>query len=322
MQSLKNYIDNFEDFIKKSEIFPKDPQNLYEPCQYLLGIGGKRIRPAVCLMANEMFGPVNDAAYSAAVAIELFHNFTLIHDDIMDEAPLRRGHETVHYKYGLTAGILSGDVMNIRAYQFIERIPDHLIPIILKEFNKTAIEVCEGQQIDMDFEKRNDVTIEEYIHMITLKTSVLVAVGMKIGALLNHANVDNATNLYEFGKNLGIAFQLQDDYLDTFGVATKIGKQLGGDILCDKKTYLAIKAELVANETQKQRLATLRTAQSLNKVADTITLFKELSIDTLTKDIIQQYTEMAIASLQKVDVEEDKKTIFYELINFLLHREY
>ena len=212
MHKFTDFVQQLEQRFSDTGLFPEQPIGLYEPCRYLLGIGGKRVRPALCLMGNEMFGPAGDDAMHAATAIELFHNFTLVHDDIMDKAPLRRGKETIHAKYGLTAGILSGDILCIYAYEHLAKVKNHL-PEIFKLFNKTAIEVCEGQQLDMDFEIRNDVTIDEYIHMIALKTSVLLACSLKIGAILGGASEDNADKIYEFGKNLGIAFQLQDDYL-------------------------------------------------------------------------------------------------------------
>ena len=219
MHSFTQLVEQFEQRLSQSLPFPELPGTLYDPCRYFLQIGGKRVRPVLCLMANELFGEINEDAWHGAIGIELFHNFTLIHDDIMDKAPLRRGKTTVHEKYGLTAGILCGDVMSIYAYDQLAHIEQNL-SLILHLFNKTSIEVCEGQQLDMDFESRNDVSIDEYIHMITLKTSVLLACSLKMGALLGGTTEGNANKLYTFGKNLGIAFQLQDDYLDAFGDTT------------------------------------------------------------------------------------------------------
>lgn len=322
MLSLESYLKSFEEFLSTNAKFPTAPQNLYEPCDYLLNLGGKRIRPIVCMMSNEAFGPLSTNAMYAACAIELFHNFTLIHDDIMDAAPLRRNKETVHQKYGLTAGILSGDVMNIWAYKCVEQIEDQYLAKVLRVFNKTAVEVCEGQQLDMDFEKRFDVTIPEYIHMIALKTSVLVAAGFQIGALLNNASEQDAALMYEFGKNLGIAFQLKDDYLDTFGTSNKIGKQIGGDIISNKKTYLAIKALEVANEAQKAQLTTLADETNQEtKVAATIELFKTLHIDTVTMNEIEHYNKIAMDALEAISLPKENKQAFYQLAQYLLHRD-
>ncbi len=250
MHSFTDLAAVFEDRFTASLPFPQAPATLYEPCRYLLQLGGKRIRPILCLMANELFEEISEDAWHAAIGIELFHNFSLIHDDIMDKAPLRRGQPTVHAKYGLTAGILCGDVMSTYAYDQLANIK-RALPQVLRIFNKTAIEVSEGQQMDMDFERRNDVHIEEYIHMITLKTSVLLACSLKMGAIAGGALGDNANKLYAFGINLGIAFQLQDDYLDAFGDTDKLGKQNGGDIIANKKTYLLLKA--LENATPSQR---------------------------------------------------------------------
>ncbi|NDC41840.1 MAG: polyprenyl synthetase family protein, partial [Chitinophagia bacterium] len=239
MHSFQELATLFEQRFVAQLPFPGQPASLYEPCSYFSQMGGKRIRPVLCLMASELYGDITIDAWHGATAVELFHNFSLIHDDIMDKAPLRRGKATVHEKYGLVTGILSGDVMNIYAYDALCKIDTNL-KHILETFNRTAIEVCEGQQLDMDFEARETVSIEEYLHMITLKTSVLLAASLKIGALTAGALPDNAERLYEFGKNLGIAFQLQDDYLDAYGDPERSGKQKGGDILADKKTFLSI----------------------------------------------------------------------------------
>src|SRR6478672_6488962 len=210
--------------------FPNEPSSLYQPNQYFLQLGGKRIRPVLCLMGNELFGEINPDAWHVATAIELFHNFTLIHDDIMDKAPLRRGNETVHEKYGENTALLAGDVMLVAAYEYLNRISPNYSSLIISLFNKTAREVCEGQQLDMDFEKRIDVGYEEYLNMINLKTSVLLAASLKMGTILGGALERNQKLIYEFGRKLGLAFQVQDDYLDAFGDPEKFGKQVGGDI--------------------------------------------------------------------------------------------
>lgn len=217
--------------------FPAAPASLYEPGEYFLSIGGKRIRPILCVLGNELFSEITEDAWSLATAIELFHNFTLIHDDMMDAAALRRGMQTVHTKYGDNTALLTGDVMLIRAYEKLQTINPAYLPKILSLFNTTAREVCEGQQLDMDFEKMPSVTLDAYIHMITLKTSVLLAASLEMGAILGGATPGNCKHLYEFGKNLGIAFQIQDDYLDAFGDPEKFGKEVGGDIRQNKKTF-------------------------------------------------------------------------------------
>ena len=216
--------------------FPDDPASLYDPAVYFLGLGGKRIRPVLCLMGNELFGPIEDDAWLLAIALELFHNFTLIHDDIMDRAPLRRGMATVHAKYGSATAILSGDVMLVVGYDYISRIQSPHIRKILQLYNQTAVKVCEGQQLDMDFEAREVVTMEDYLQMIELKTSVLLAASLQIGSIIGGAGLGNQQTIYQFGKNLGLAFQIQDDYLDCYGDASKFGKQVGGDI--DRKSVV------------------------------------------------------------------------------------
>ena len=222
--------------------FPDQPETLYNPAQYILGIGGKRIRPVCVLMGNQLFDKIDPDAYNAAAAIELFHNFSLIHDDIMDKAPIRRGMETVHTKFGESTALLAGDVMFVKAYEYLNKIKLAQLQKVLYLFNNTASAVCEGQQMDMDFETRETVGMDEYVNMITLKTSVLLAASLKLGAILGGAGEGNQNHLYEFGKNLGIAFQVQDDYLDAFGNPEKFGKKIGGDILANKKTFLMIHA--------------------------------------------------------------------------------
>jgi geranylgeranyl diphosphate synthase type II len=320
MQSFAALAQAFEERFVTSLPFPQQPITLYDPCRYLLALGGKRVRPVVCLMANELFTDINDDAWYAATGIELFHNFTLIHDDIMDKAPLRRGKPTVHEKYGLTNGILSGDVMNIYAYDQFARIAQPLAPV-LHLFNTTAIEVCEGQQLDMDFETREDVHIDEYIRMITLKTSVLLACSLKIGALLGGATDGNANKLYAFGKNIGIAFQLQDDYLDAFGDADKVGKQCGGDIIANKKTYLLLKA--LENATPEQHIAInqLLDGNDENKVAEMLTLFIVTGADAACRQAVEHYSHAAFGCLEEVAVTSKRKVALEELARYLLQRE-
>jgi len=320
MHSFEQLVSLFEkDFISTLP-FASQPDSLYEPCHYLLKLGGKRVRPILCLMGNELFGEIKQDAWYAAKGVELFHNFTLIHDDIMDKAPLRRGNPTIHAKYGITAGILCGDVMCIYAYNQIAHIQNSL-QAVLQLFNKTAIEVCEGQQWDMDFETRNDVSIEEYIHMITLKTSVLLACSLKMGALLGGATEGNANKLYEFGKNLGLAFQLQDDYLDAFGDATKLGKQNGGDILANKKTYLLLKALENANEQEKKEITYWLQHDEPNKIEAMLTLFRATKADIQCRNAVKHYSQQAFHSLEDIAVLNKRKEHLHALATYLLQRD-
>ena len=238
---LTSYQTNFEEYLNKKN-WIREPKNLYEPIDYIIQLSGKRIRPILTLMAADILSGNFTKALPAALAVEVFHNFTLVHDDIMDDAPLRRGKKTVHEKWDLNRGILSGDAMLILAYQYFENYPPTVFQKLAILFSKTAIEVCDGQQLDIDFETRKEVTISEYLNMIRLKTSVLVAAALKMGAIVAEASEKNADLLYEYGLNLGLAFQLQDDYLDTFGDPETFGKQVGGDIIENKKTFLYIKA--------------------------------------------------------------------------------
>jgi len=322
MQSFQDISLMFESHLKSSVPFPDHQENLYEPCRYLLEAGGKRIRPALCLMAAEMFGGINEDVFHAAMAVELFHNFTLIHDDIMDKAPLRRGKPTVHAKYGLTTGILSGDIMGIYSYQCLGNVSPQYLPGIFAIFNKTAIEVCEGQQWDMDFENQDEVSIDEYLKMIELKTSVLLAASLKMGAVLAGANEEDAHNLYEFGKHMGIAFQLQDDYLDTFGTEEKIGKKPGGDIRANKKTFLMLKSRELANENALVQMDVALEQADDEKVENVRNLFLELNIDKHSKDIINQYSDQSFNYLDKIHLPEERKAYLRSLAEWLLNRQY
>ena len=320
MRHFKELVTSFETRIAKLQPFPELPENLYEPCRYLLGLGGKRVRPVLCLMGNELFGELKDDAWHAALGIELFHNFTLVHDDIMDKAPLRRGNPTIHAKYGLTAGILSGDILCIYAYAHFAKV-QHNLSAVLQLFNQTAIEVCEGQQLDMDYESRDDVSISEYINMIALKTSVLLACSLKCGAVIGGADADNADKAYEFGKNLGIAFQLQDDYLDAFADTDKLGKQNGGDIKANKKTYLLLKAQELANDTQTKEIAALLATDADDKVARMLKVYNDTGADEACRNEVKQYSDKAFKNLEEIDVPEERKQPLFELATYLLHRD-
>lgn len=322
MQTFQSLLEQFENKITYPELFPEMPQNLYNPCRYLISLGGKRIRPIACLMATELFGnDISTSAWNAAIAIELFHNFTLIHDDIMDKAPLRRGMPTIHAKYGMTAGILGGDAMSIYAYQSLAKVEINF-KLVIDIFNTTAIEVCEGQQLDMDFEQREDVGIDEYIDMIRLKTSVLLAASMKIGALIANTSSENCENIYNYGKYLGVAFQLQDDFLDAFGESGKLGKQKGGDIIANKKTFLHIQALKNANS---QQLDEIKYWQSQNdnkeKVPSMLRLFEETNAHTLCREKVLYYSKKAFDCLDKIPIENKNKEALYSLGKMLLNRD-
>jgi len=301
--------------------FPEHTPSLYDPAQYILGLKGKRVRPVCVLMGNELFDEINPDAYHIATAVELFHNFSLIHDDIMDKAPLRRGMETVHTKYGESTAILAGDAMLIQAYEYLVKIkPDHLRKI-LQLFNKTAKEVCEGQQLDMDFEKREEVNFDEYLNMITLKTSVLLAASLQLGAIIGGARESNQHHVYEFGKNLGIAFQIQDDYLDAFGDASLIGKQIGGDILANKKTFLMIHTLEKASAVQQKELKRLMTDNPSDKVEKVLQLFKDCKADNWTTSLKDTYLEAALKQLDDTAVLASRKEPLIELSHSLIKRD-
>ncbi|MEY2739025.1 MAG: hypothetical protein RL259_934 [Bacteroidota bacterium] len=311
MHSVSFYQEKIRDHFSKI-VAQKEPKNLYEPINYILSLGGKRMRPVLTLMASEVFNADCEKAIPAATSIEVFHNFSLIHDDIMDDAPLRRGHQTVHEKWDLNTGILSGDAMLILAYQFFENYKPETFQKLAKLFSKTALEVCEGQQYDVDFELRNDVTIPEYLKMIEYKTAVLVGAAMKMGAIVAETSDENANLIYDFGLNLGLAFQLQDDYLDAFGNPETFGKQVGGDIIENKKTYLYLKAMEFANTEAQQQLAHLFASQpsdSQGKIATVTNIFNASGASEATKKAIQEFTFKAFETLEKMDIATEKKVI-------------
>ncbi len=302
--------------------FPLHTATLYDPAQYILQLGGKRVRPVCVLMGNELFGDVISDAFHAATAIELFHNFSLIHDDIMDKAPMRRGMETVHQKYGDSTALLAGDVMFVRAYEYLNKIEVHNLQKVLHLFNETAAAVCEGQQLDMDFEKRTTVSLDEYVQMITLKTSVLLAASLQLGGILGGAGESNQRHLYEFGKNLGIAFQVQDDYLDVFGDPEKFGKQVGGDILSNKKTFLQIYVMETASADQLKILQQLMRENAPDKVQQVTQLFKDCKVDAWAKELKDKYLQTALQHLEDTAVTAARKKPLTELAAYLIQREY
>ena len=311
MHSIKQYQEFISEYLSEQQIV-REPKNLYEPISYILALGGKRIRPTLALMTAEIFGTDYKKALPAALAIEVFHNFSLIHDDIMDDAPLRRGNETVHEKWDLNTGILSGDAMLILAYQYFEQYEPTVFRDLAKLFSKTAIQVCEGQQWDVDFENRDAVTIPEYLKMIEYKTAVLVAAAMKMGAIIATTSTENCDLIYDFGLNLGLAFQLQDDYLDAFGDPATFGKQVGGDIIENKKTYLYLKAKEFSTTEQREELMHLFSIQptdSSDKVASVKLVFQKTGAADATQQAIAHFTMKAFETLEKMDISQDKKAI-------------
>lgn len=320
MQSFTTLIDRFNKHFSTSH-FPSKPTSLYEPCDYFLGIGGKRIRPVLCLMGNELFDDIHTDAFAVATAIELFHNFTLVHDDIMDNASLRRGMQTVHVKYNSSTALLAGDVMMIRAYEYLNTIqPNHLHRII-KLFSTTAKEVCEGQQMDMDFEKEAVVSLEDYIQMIGLKTSVLLAASLQMGAILGGASEGNLNHIYAFGKNLGIAFQIQDDYLDAFGDPQKFGKEVGGDIKQNKKTFLLLHALETANDQQKKELQELMEQNPIDKIEKVLSIYKTCGVDEWALTLKKNYLHTALQHLDDIAVVSSRKKPLQELAAYLVQRD-
>lgn len=311
MHAIDQYQEFFISYLQ-SQNLNKEPKNLYLPIEYILGLGGKRIRPVLTLMAAEVFDTDYKKALSAAMAVEVFHNFSLVHDDIMDDAPLRRGHKTVHEKWNINTGILSGDAMLIIAYQCFEQYEPQLFKELTKLFSETALQVCEGQQWDVDFETRNDVNIDHYLKMIQNKTAVLVAAALKMGALIAQTSPENANLIYEYGLNLGLAFQLQDDYLDAFGDPESFGKQIGGDIIENKKTYLYLKAiEFLTPESasQLQQTFSVQLQDNRHKIETTKSLFVESGAAQATIQAIEVFTLKAFESLEKLEISQDKKAV-------------
>lgn len=315
MHSIQQYQEFFSDYLQ-SQSKNKEPKNLYEPIHYILQLGGKRMRPILTLMSAEIFDTDYAKALPAALAVEVFHNFSLVHDDIMDDAPLRRGNVTVHEKWNVNTGILSGDAMLILAYQYFEEYEPTIFLALAKLFSKTALEVCEGQQWDVDFETRNDVTIPEYLKMIECKTAVLVAAAMKMGAIIAETSQENANLIYDFGLNLGLAFQLQDDYLDAFGNPETFGKQVGGDIIENKKTYLYLKAMEFLSSNEKEELFhlfSIHPEDNSTKIETVKEIFNSSGAAQATQKAIQDFTLKAFETLDKMNISEDKKAM---LTNF------
>lgn len=322
MLSIEKYQHEFVEYLENYATV-KEPKGLYQPIQYILNLGGKRLRPVLTLLTAEIFNGHYKEALNAALSVEVFHNFSLVHDDIMDDAPLRRGHQTVHEKWNVNTGILSGDAMLIMAYQLFENYHADTFQALAKLFSKTALEVCEGQQYDVDFETRSDVAINEYLKMIEYKTAVLVGAAMKMGAIVANASVEDQDTIYEFGKNLGIAFQLQDDYLDAFGDPKTFGKQVGGDIIENKKTYLYIKALEFSESETKLKLANLfsTTLDSNEAKIETVkAIFVDSGAAEASKKAIQDYTDKAFNVLETLNISADKKLVLKTFGTNLMNR--
>jgi len=302
---------------------PDTPPELYEPVRYILSMGGKRIRPALVILACDMFAGEVASALIPALAIEVFHNFTLLHDDIMDRSERRRGKPTVHVKYNENVAILSGDVMSILASRLMNQAPGVVLNVVHDVFTLTAMQVCEGQQMDMNFEELLSVSEEEYLTMIELKTAVLIAASLKIGAILGGSSQRDAEDLYEFGRNLGIAFQLQDDLLDTYGDPVVMGKNQGTDIVDNKKTFLAIQALEAASGTQKEELIGWLNEVDFDpkeKIKAVTAVFDALNIKKVTEKRIRDYYQQALTNLENLNRPEERKTELYNFASFLMNR--
>ena len=322
MLSIEKYQQEFTANLSKFKL-TKEPLGLYEPIGYILNLGGKRLRPVLTLMAADVFNGNYKHALNAALSVEIFHNFSLVHDDIMDDAPLRRGHKTVHEKWNINTGILSGDAMLIMAYQLFESYKPETFQLLAKLFSKTALQVCEGQQYDVDFETRNNVSISDYLKMIEYKTAVLIGAALQMGAIVANASESDQNNIYEFGKNLGIAFQLQDDYLDAFGDPKTFGKQVGGDIIENKKTLLYLKALELANKDEKAYLLRLyneKPVDNLYKIDQVKLLFLTTGSAEATQQEIKNYTNKALGVLDSLNISAEKKALLKTFAEQLMTR--
>ena len=322
MLSVEKYQDEFNKFLKNF-IPPSHPNNLYDPVKYILSLNGKRIRPILTLLTCDIFKKEYKSALNAALAVEVFHNFSLVHDDIMDEAPLRRGTETVHVKWDLNTAILSGDVMLILAYQLFENYSGDTFVSLAKLFSKTAVQVCEGQQMDIDYTKQKIVSVTQYLQMIEYKTAVLIGAAMKMGAIVAKKSKSIQNNIYNFGRNLGLAFQIQDDYLDTFGDKEKFGKIIGGDIIENKKTYLFTRALELLDENNTKKLLSLYSSKSddsAKKILEVKQLYLKCDIPNLVKSEIESYTTTAFECLEKTDISKTKKDFLRDFGNSLMKR--
>ncbi|MFB0937699.1 MAG: polyprenyl synthetase family protein [Urechidicola sp.] len=320
---IEAYKAEFQNYLKSKTVV-KEPKNLYEPIDYILSLGGKKLRPILALLSADAFGIDYRKAFDVALAIEVFHNFTLIHDDIMDDAPLRRGKVTVHEKWDINTGILSGDAMLILAYQYLESYDAPVFKKLTQLFSKTGVEVCEGQQLDIDFETRTDVSLEEYMYMIKLKTSVLVGSALQMGAIIAEVSDEQSSKIYDFGLNLGIAFQLQDDYLDAFGDPEIFGKQVGGDIIENKKTYLYLLTLNTLKGKEKEKFEELFSMQSADiqvKIYTAKQMFTSTGAVDKIKILIQDYTTKSFEILESIDIPTAKKDMLKNFGKNLMKRE-
>lgn len=323
MPGLAFFQKEFKSFLDQ-EIQLREPDNLYQPISYIMNLGGKRLRPVLTLMTTHLLGGDYKEALYAALAIEVFHNFSLVHDDIMDDAPLRRGRETVHEKWDVNTGILSGDAMLIKAYELLDYYESPQFKTLVNIFNKTAIRVCEGQQYDIDFESRDDVSIDEYMTMISYKTAILIAAALKMGAVIARASEEHQQALFQYGMNLGIAFQLQDDYLDAFGDIESFGKQIGGDIIENKKTFLYLKScDLGSPEDQKELadLYSLNPRDPSVKIKVVKEIFQRSGAVQETKMAISSYTSKAFEELKCLSTFENAEPVLRKFGNKLMSRE-
>ncbi|MGI9546055.1 MAG: polyprenyl synthetase family protein [Flavobacteriaceae bacterium] len=323
MPNLTFFQKEFNSFLEQ-EIQLKEPNNLYQPITYIMNLGGKRLRPVLTLMATQLLGGDYKESLYAALAVEVFHNFSLVHDDIMDDAPLRRGQQTVHEKWDVNTGILSGDAMLIKAYELLDYYKSPQFKILVNIFNKTAIRVCEGQQYDIDFESRDDVGVDEYMTMISYKTAILIATALKMGAVIAGATEEHQRALFLYGMNLGIAFQLQDDYLDAFGDIEHFGKQIGGDIIENKKTFLYLKSKELGSPEDQKELADLYSFNPRDpsiKIKVVKEIFQRSGAVQETKTAIANYTKMAFEELSCLSTFEDAETVLRDFGNKLMARE-
>lgn len=324
MHSIEELRELFTAYLNQ-ESFQQEPKNLYEPNNYFLQIGGKRLRPVLLLLATELFNGKIENALPASLAIEYFHNFTLIHDDVMDNAPVRRGFKTIHEKYNLNTAILSGDVLMIKACEYLSKVEAVYFKTVFDVYTKTAIEVCEGQQYDIDFETKDAVTHDEYIEMIRLKTSVLLAASMKIGAILGGAGETDAALLYTYAENLGIAFQIQDDILDCYGDEALVGKQPGGDIIQNKKTLLlieAIKRSAIKNDGRLLEWVNKKEFNNTEKVNDFLSIFNDYEIKSFALQQRDAYVQKSVQALESISLDEPKKAVLKSLVDYLVLRDF
>ena len=324
MKETEKYLQVIDNYINEL-VALKNPVNLYEPIQYIVSLGGKKVRPTLTLLTCDILKTDYNKAIHAAIALELFHNFSLIHDDIMDQAPIRRGKITVHEKWGMNTGILSGDALLILAYQLFENYPPKMFQEMAELFSKTALQVCEGQQYDIDFESSDQVSIEDYIKMIDYKTAVLLGASMKMGAIVAQESEECKNNFYEFGRHLGIAYQLQDDYLDAFGNSSSFGKHIGGDIISNKKTFLYLKALQNSNQNDSKKLINLFSKTPTNqdqKVKEVLSIYRDSGMIEATSSEIKKYTDLANSYLQTIPISDEDKQILYNYGQVLMGREF